>query len=66
MEESKILIEHLSNKTICLVRNSIRRQNCPFLKKVVETFETSQESKRCLLKSHCFISLYIFSSEILD
>lgn len=60
-----MLIEHLSNKTICLVRNSIRRQNCP-LRKVVETFETSQESKRRLQKSHCSISLYIFSSEILE
>lgn len=64
-EKSKMLIEHLSNKTICLVRNSIRRQNCP-LRKVVEISKTSQESKCCFQKSHCSSFLYVFSSEILE
>lgn len=65
MKKSKMLIEHLSNKTICLVRNSISRQNCP-LRKVVEIFKTSEENKCCFQKSHCSISFYIFSSEILE
>lgn len=60
-----MLIEHLSNKMICLVRNSIRRQNYP-LRKIVETFGTSQESKCCLHTSHSFISIFIWNIRIIQ